>query len=257
MTDTERLNAWVERVLHVDQLTRTLSEELASLAAVPSGASPDVMAATLLALWQGLGFGDPGRSQPHRDAAQAMASRLENALGSGPTAFQRLAVNLDSALASTLTHGAAHKELVRTADFGDALVRHEVDDGAGCTRIVFLGPLNGLPSGHTLRSALPPDDYYKVAMGEPAVVLGASLSGGTIHTARPRLWYFKASVLSLTRGWRLSQRQREQEVVDREALEKIERDRAWRESPAGREANLKARLQELEARLAATGAGGF
>jgi hypothetical protein len=191
------------------------------------------------------------------EAGQDMAARLENALGSGPAAFQKLAVNMDAAIANALSRGAVHADVVRTADFGAALIRHETDDSRGGVRIIFLAPLSGLPSGHRLRSALALNDCYKVSMGEPALVLGQALPGGGLQSARPRPWYLTSSVLGLTRGWRAAQRQREQETVDREAMEKAERERQYRESPSGREATLKARLAELEARLAATGAGGF
>jgi hypothetical protein len=186
-----------------------------------------------------------------------MSARLDNALGSGPAAFQKLAVNMDAAIANALSRGAVHPDVVRTADFGAALIQHETDDSRGGVRIIFLAPLSGLPSGHRLRSALAVNDCYRVSMGEPALVLGAALSGGNLQTARPRPWYWAASVLGLTRGWRGAQLSKEQEVVDREALEKVERMRIWQESPAGERAALKAKVLELEARIAASSTGGY
>jgi hypothetical protein len=256
MTDTERLNIWVERVMQLDELTRNLSDELNALAAVPQGASPDETAATLTTLWRVLGFGDPGRSPAHHDAGQAMAVRLENALGSGPAAFQKLAVNMDAAVTGALGRGAEHADVIRVADFGSSLIRHEVDDSRGGVRIIFLAPLSALPTGHRLRALLPADEFYKAA-GDSVLVLGAAISGGGHQTARVRPWYWTESVLGLTRGWRIEQKKKEREVIDREALEKADRVRAWQESPSGREAQLKARVLELEARIAASSTGGY
>lgn len=222
-----------------------------ALTAPPAGASLSDLVAARAALAV-----DDRHSRPGLAAGQQFASavcgmsardRMTDVVAGAVGAID---VQLASAIASLPAKEIHDAGILRTADFGSAIVPLESPSG-----VTFAGPLDALGAGHPLWSLLPPDDCYQITLvgqqAGPALILGPGnpVLAGPIS---PRVWYTLSAVLELTRAWRAGQRRQEQERADhrrrQELIDKQAREQWESETAEGQIATLRRRLAQLENR---------
>jgi hypothetical protein len=234
----------------LDQATTTFRDR-GPLPAPPPGQEAEHLSA-LLALREK--YHAPAPNQV-TDPAAAAGERASQHLGSIATdvgwGVRRLVAEIDQAVAATLDRGVRDPRVVRTADFG-ALHWQVVPQAGGPEAIYALVVVDSLDADHPLRS-LPEGDYYRDASGAKVVVLGRA--SGDPHAlpfqpARPRDWYALGPVLGLTRAWAAQLQSVEAERRAEEARRKAEAERLWKESPAGKEVAMQAKVDTMQRQLA-------
>jgi hypothetical protein len=111
--------------------------------------------------------------------------------------------------------------------------------------VLFAGILGALPANHPARKIEWADYRHStIAQGEPAVVLGPSLSV-VAGSSPPRAYYFVSEVERLTRRWADRQQQQERERVERDRRDELEQRRRFWNSEVGIQERKRRLLEQL------------
>jgi hypothetical protein len=167
--------------------------------------------------------------------------------------YERMMRRLSEAVQQATPQQLEELGVLRVSDFSRQPVQIEfasivpnsrfVAEDSKSPRRLWTEPVDGIPADHVLRRLIQPDWFYLCGRDDtPSVVLGA---GEHLMS-----WYWIEDAVAATRSWREPQIKEQQDLRHREQREREHREETWQASPEGRAAAQKAKIQELERRVA-------
>jgi hypothetical protein len=229
---------WIDDVLAALDVLKNAGYQVRDLV---SSRPPDLPLADLLRLREALATPSPNSClRPADEVLAIQTSALTSQAGVVARDLAQLAYDLDRAISQALGQGWTDTRLIWSRDFGKVVFAQVVADH-GKPHVYALGLFNSLPPDHALRSAMPPDGLYQTE-GGPAFVLGLAFAGSEPGTASAKAWYFKGDCLTLTNLWTSRQKAERDRQRLKDEQDRIYRETAWKESPAGQLAELRKQL---------------